>query len=97
MFIQIIEFRTDKIDEVQTITDEMLVRRADDFTAFRGLLARDRHTPGRYFNIVFFDSYESAMKNSRLPIVQSYAAKLIALTDGMPTFYDLEVLEDHPV
>lgn len=94
MLVQVIEFQTSKIDEIQNVTEEMLAQRSPDFTARRGLIAEDRDTPGRYFNIVFFDSYESAMKNSELPIVQSYSAKMAALTDGGPTFYNLNVIDD---
>ena len=37
--------------------------------------AADRSQPGRYFAIVFFDSYESAMENSSLPETQAAAEK----------------------
>jgi hypothetical protein len=43
---------------------------------------------------VFFDSYESAMENSKLPETQAAAEKYMALADGPPVFYDLDVLED---
>jgi hypothetical protein len=63
-------------------------------TARRQLLARDRSDPGRYFMIVFFDSYESAMANSQLPETQAGADAFAALSDRAPTFYDLDILDD---
>jgi len=93
-FIQIISFGTDKIDEMRKIDDEWNERGGAETTARRGVLCQDRDNPGRYMQIVFFDSYESAMKNSELPITQEFAEKMGALADGAPTFYNLEVIED---
>ena len=42
---------------------------------------------------MFFDSYESAMKNSELPITQEFAEKMGTVADGPPTFYNLNVVE----
>ena len=41
--------------------------------------------------IVEFDSYESAMENSRLPETGEFAQKLGALCDSPPTFRNLDV------
>ncbi|HSS11279.1 MAG TPA: hypothetical protein VLL25_15445, partial [Acidimicrobiales bacterium] len=60
----------------------------------RRLLCEDRDTPGRYFNIVFFDSYESAMENSNLPATRDFAPRMAALAEDGPIFYNLDVLED---
>lgn len=62
-------------------------------TARRRTLCADRDTPGRYFNVVYFDSYESAMENSNLPVTQEFAQKMMALADGAPTFYNLDVVD----
>jgi hypothetical protein len=54
-------------------TDFQAIRKAADEygratqgnrTIRREMLTRDRNDPSCYFNLVFFDSYESAMKNS---------------------------------
>ena len=50
--------------------------------------------PGRYFAVVFFDSFESAMKNSGLPETQAAAEQYAKLSDSPPVFYDLDVIED---
>lgn len=94
MFVQVIEFRTNRIDEIEKLSNEMRGQRDPNFTARRAVVCEDRDTPGRYFDIVFFDSYESAMKNSELPIVQDFATRMAGLTDGGPTFYNLDVIDD---
>jgi hypothetical protein len=57
-------------------------------------MTEDRDNPGRYLNIVFFDSYESAMENSNSPVTQEFSQKMMALADGPPTFYNLNVVDD---
>jgi hypothetical protein len=76
------------------LNDEWTDRAGSETTARRGILCEDRDNPGRYFQVVFFDSYESAMKNSELPVTQEFAQKMGALADSPPTFYNLNVLED---
>jgi hypothetical protein len=93
-FVQIIEFRTSKIDEMRKVGDEWEAAAGDDRLARRIVLCEDRDTPGRYFNIVFFDSYDEAMKNSNLPVTQELSQKMMALGDGPPTFYNLNILDD---
>jgi hypothetical protein len=43
---------------------------------------------------VFFDSYDEAMENSNHPVTQEFSQKMMALSDGAPVFYDLDVVED---
>jgi len=93
-FIQIIDFRTDKIDEGRKHVDEWFAATEGRSTARRGLMCEDRDDPGHYINIVFFDSYESAMENSKLPQTAEISAKMGALVDGAITFTDLDVVED---
>jgi hypothetical protein len=93
-FIQIIEFRTSKPDEMRKVADEWEQKAAGQSTARRRVLTQDRDNPGRYLNVVFFDSYESAMENSNNPVTQEFATQMMALADGPPTFYNLDVIED---
>ena len=93
-FIQIIEFRSSKYDEMQKVGNEWEAAAADDSTVRRRLMCQDRDVPGRYFNIVFFDSHEAAMQNSQLPVTQEFSQRMMALGDGPPTLYNLDVLED---
>jgi hypothetical protein len=93
-FVQIVEFRTDKVDAVQEVGNRWEAATAGKRTARRRLLCRDHNDPTRYFNIVFFDSYESAMQNSNLPETQELSKEMMSFAEGPPTFYDLDVVDD---
>jgi hypothetical protein len=93
-FVQVIHFGTSKIDEMRKVGDEWEAAAGADRKARRVLICEDRDNPGRYFNIVFFDSYEAAMENSNLPITQELSKKMMALGDGPPTFYNLNIIDD---
>lgn len=47
-------------------------------------LARDHSDPTRYFAVVFFDSYESAMASSSLLETQASAEQYRKVSDGPP-------------
>jgi hypothetical protein len=93
-FVQIIEFRTSRIDDMRALAEEWEKATAGKHTARRRVMVQDRDHPGRYFNIVFFDSYEEAMRNSALPETDAFSQKMMALGDGPPTFYNLDVIDD---
>ena len=94
MFIQIIDFRTKNADEMRKIGDELLPQRGPDWTARRAVVCEDRDDPGHMFQVVFFDSYESAMENSALPLTQQLNERMTPLMDGPPAFYNLDVIDD---
>ena len=93
-FVQIIEFRTSKFDDMQRVGTEWEAAVGADSKARRRVLCKDRDSDDRYFNVVFFDSYEEAMENSDLPATQEFSQKMMALAEGEPTFYNLDVVED---
>jgi quinol monooxygenase YgiN len=93
-FVQIIEFRTDDLDGVRKLDEEWQRATAGKRTARRQIVTRDRSQPDRCLAMVFFDSYESAMENSKLPETQAIAAQSSALVDGEPVFHDLEIIAD---
>jgi hypothetical protein len=93
-FVQLIEFRAADVEEVRRIDDQWRRATEGKRTARRELLAQDHSDPGRYFAVVFFDSYESAMENSSLPETQAAAEQYQKATTGQPVFYDLDILED---
>ena len=92
-FVQIMQYRTSDIDAMRKLEDDWRQATEGKRTVRREILAQDRSDASRYFSIVFFDSYESAMENSNLPETQAAAEKFDDLTEGV-TFYDLDVLED---
>ncbi|HEY7146021.1 MAG TPA: hypothetical protein VH637_17420 [Streptosporangiaceae bacterium] len=93
-FVQIIEFSTHDIEGMRQVDDEWERATEGRRTARRQLVAADRDHPGKYYTIVFFDSYESAMENSGLPETKAAADRYMALTDGTPVFRNLDVLAE---
>jgi hypothetical protein len=93
-FVQIIEFRTSNLDAMEAVANRWEEATADKRTARRRILCRDRAADDRYFNVVFFDSYESAMQNSKLPETQRFSEEMMSFADGPPTFYDLDIIDD---
>jgi hypothetical protein len=92
-FVQVIEFRTDRADELLSLDQQWRDATAGKRTLRRSVFARDRNDPDRYVVLAFFDSYEDAMKNSNLPETGEFANKLAALSDT-PVFSDFDVVED---
>lgn len=93
-FVQIIEYTTNDIDGMRAVADEWERTTEGKNTARRRVITQDRDHPGRYFSIVFFDSYESAMENSGLPETKALSARMAELADGPATFRNLDVLEE---
>jgi hypothetical protein len=93
-FVQIIEYRTSRPAEMQAVADEWEKATEGKRKARRRVLCQDRDDSGRYFNVVFFDSYEEAMENSALPETDALSAKLMSFADGPATFYNLDVVDD---
>jgi hypothetical protein len=93
-FLQVIQYRTSKYDEMKNVADEWEADPDDAATSRRVIVCRDRDNDGQYFTLVFFDSYESAMENSNAPRTQEMSQKMMALADGPPTFYNFDVVED---
>ena len=92
--MQIIEFRTAEMERARQVDDDWWRATEGKRTVRREVLARDRSDPDRYFAVVFFDSYESAMENSSLPETQAAAEQHAKMSDSPPVFYDLDVVED---
>lgn len=93
-FVQMIQFTTSDMDGMRKADEEWRRATEGKRTVQREVIAADRNQPGRYFVMVFFDSYEAAMENSALPETQAAAETYMKLSDGPPVFYDLDVLED---
>ena len=93
-FIQIIEYKTSRIDELNAALDAWLEKTQAKRAATRGVQTRDRDAADTYVQIVEFPSYEDAIANSNLPETSDFAAQLAALCDGPPTFRNLDVLRE---
>jgi hypothetical protein len=95
-FAQIIEFRTDRVDELRAMVQEYEdhARGEDraDKPRHRTLL-QDRDVPGRYLALVEFDSAEAAMANSGRPETSALAERMTKLTTQPPSFTNCDVLD----
>jgi hypothetical protein len=93
-FIQIIEYETDRPDEVAALDKEF--EDADTPTRLTHMhLGKDRDRPNGYVAIVEFPSYDEAMANSKAPETQQYAARMTELCTGPPRFVNLDVVHEH--
>jgi acetolactate synthase small subunit len=93
-FVQIIEYKTQRFDEVKALVDKFRANLPDSATApVRGTVTKDRDRPDTYLSIIEFESYEKAMENSNRPETSEMAQAMGALCDGPPTFYNLDVVD----
>ncbi|WP_405060270.1 hypothetical protein OG474_01150 [Kribbella sp. NBC_01505] len=95
-FVQIIEYRTSRPDDVAALADAYRTKREagdDGPRPVRSVMCSDRDDATRYFTVVEFASYEDAMENSARPDTGEFAAALMELCDGPATFHDLDVLQ----
>ena len=90
-FIQLIEFKTSRLDEIESLMEDWVARTAGRRKAHRGTVTTDRERPGTYVQIVEFPSYEEAMQNSSLPETSEFAERFGKLCDGPPSFRNLDV------
>ena len=93
-FVQIIEMRTTRIDELTALEEEWEKATEGKRTLRRSIVTRDRDDPNRYLVLAFFDDYESAMVNSNLPETNEFGRKQAELLDAPMAFTDLDVIED---
>jgi antibiotic biosynthesis monooxygenase (ABM) superfamily enzyme len=93
-FAQIIDFETERIDEMRQLareTEQRLAGRSGG--PERRLILKDRGEPNRYLIVIEFDSYEDAMRNSDDPETTKFAEQMAALCSRPPSFTDCDVQE----
>jgi len=90
-FVQIIEFTTTRMDEIEALMQDWVAQTEGRRTAQREVHTQDRDRPNTYVQIVEFPSYEAAMANSGLPETAAFAEQIAKLCDGPPTFRNLDV------
>lgn len=89
-FVQVIEWKTHRIDEVRALNQEWRERFPQQGPR-RIVTAADRDHPNSYMTVVEFGSYEEAMKNSNDPTTSEFAARMAELCDDPPTFHNLDI------
>ncbi|MGW2284571.1 hypothetical protein [Streptomyces phaeochromogenes] len=97
-FVQIIDFETERLDEMQQLLQEAGERSADKpgGPTYRVLL-QDRDNPRRYLALIEFNSYEEAMSNSDDPETAKLAEQLGALCVGERVYTNCDVREMGPL
>ncbi|ONI87806.1 hypothetical protein ALI22I_21180 [Saccharothrix sp. ALI-22-I] len=90
-FIQLIEYETHKIEEINRLLEQWREEGGGEPTVLRAVQAADRDRPNHYVDIVEFPSYEEAMRNSARPETDRFAKELAALCDGPVRFRNLDV------
>ena len=95
-FIQIIEYETDRPDEMMALGEANMADQPEPPPGFRLSVTRDRDQPNRYFTIVEFASYEEAMENSGRPETGDFARRMAALCTRGPIYYNLDVQRTMP-
>ena len=93
-FLQIIDGRTDKIDEIMKLDDEWMAATEGKRTLTKSIVARDRNDPDHFIVLAFFDSYDEAMKNSNLPETSNFAEQQSKLMTAPPSFLDLDIIDE---
>jgi hypothetical protein len=88
MFIQVIQAKTSKRDEVRALTDEWgeLPNEGSGFLGGTYGVTDD----GDFFGVVRFESKEKAMANSERPETDAMAKRMGELMDGPPQFHDCD-------
>jgi hypothetical protein len=95
-FVQIIEYQTSRPEEIGELTEQYRKSREageDGPAPSQAMTGADRDRPGHYFTIVEFASYDAAMENSARSDTSEFAAKMMELCDGQPTFRNLDVTQ----
>jgi hypothetical protein len=90
-FIQIIEYETDRPDEMRALGEARMAQAPDAPPGFRVVVTKDRDRPNHYFTIVEFPSYDAAMENNARPETDAFAKQMAALCTSTPRFYNLDV------
>lgn len=95
-FIQIIEYQTSRIEEIEALGKEFREQSAQATGVakpLRGTVTADQDRPGFFLSLVEFESAEAAMEASSRPETQAFFGRLSALMDGPAKFYNLAVVE----
>ncbi|WP_210591541.1 ester cyclase [Streptomyces sp. GESEQ-35] len=93
-FVQLIDCRTSRFDEMNRLMDTWVEQTKGKRTATHSVIGKDRSDASHFIEIVEFPSYEEAMRNSNLPETDKVFREMVALCDEMPTFTDLDVVRD---
>ncbi|CAL9410794.1 hypothetical protein [Streptomyces sp. enrichment culture] len=93
-FVQIIDFETERLDEMEQLLQEAGQRAAGRTGGpTHRMLLKDRDKPNRYLALIEFDSYDEAMRNSDAPETTELAERLGALCVGERRYTNCDLLD----
>ncbi|GAA2660948.1 hypothetical protein GCM10010400_19320 [Streptomyces aculeolatus] len=93
-FVQLIEYETDRGEEMDRAMDDWMRATEGKRTMSREIHTQDRGDSRHYVDIVEFPSYEQAMVNNDLPETKRTAERFRELCSNEPRFVNLEVVGD---
>ncbi|WP_030274297.1 ester cyclase [Streptomyces sp. NRRL B-24484] len=93
-FVQIVECRTERPDELNQLMDTWIEQTQGKRTATHTMVGSDREDGRHIVEIVEFPSYEAAMRNSGLPETDRIFREMVALCQEPPTFTNLDLVRD---
>lgn len=96
-FVQAMDYTTSKPKDMEQLFEEWERATEGKRAAKRIVRTTYREDPDHYCDLVFFDSHETAMENSKLPETQEFAKKQQELVDGDITYLNLDVIEEKQV
>jgi hypothetical protein len=92
-FVQIIDFETERLEEMQQVIEEAGQRDGDRTGGpTHSMLLKDRDRPNRYLALIEFESFEEAMRNSDDPETGRMAKRLDELSIGQRVFTNCDVV-----
>jgi hypothetical protein len=93
-FVQVMTYKTEHRAEMDAALHRWLEDTQDVRRARKRLLLQDRNAADSYIEVVFFDSYEDAMHNSRLPATTMLSREFEQWTVDGFEFRDFDVAVD---
>ena len=93
-FVQIIEFKTSRIEDFHANLDAWIAKTEGNRIPHIAFLSRDRDADNGYLLMVEFASYDIGIENSNRPETSEFAAALAKISDQPLTFRNLDVIRE---
>jgi hypothetical protein len=96
-FIQLIDYKTTRVDEVQALLTRWIETTGGIRTATRTTVGRDRNDPTHFIEILQFPAYGDALRNSNLSETNKIHEEFVGLCVEYPKFINLDVIRDESI
>jgi len=93
MFIQVIQGKSSKREEVRQLSDSWVSENGGGAPGWLGGTYGFTDNDD-FFAVVRFESREKATENSQRPETDEFAGRMAALCDGPPSFYNLDIVQE---